>query len=429
MINWNILNGTRYPFLERNMLICVLIGFSSGLPLWLLINLLPAWLAESHISLKTIGAMSLIMLPYTWKFLWAPLMDRVALPLGRRRGWMWLSQLALLLAICGYGQLNPQTDMQWVIALSLAVAVFSATQDIAIDAYRRELLPDEEMGLGSALHVNAYKLASLVPGSLALILADHIPWSWVFVITALFMLPGFLTSLWVKEPAQFSTPTTLRAAIVEPFTEFIGRNGWKTAVYLMLFILLYKMGDSMATALATPFYLEMGFTKTEIGTVAKTAGLTASIAGGLIGGLWMLRLGITRALWLFGVAQMVTILGFAVLAKTGAVLWVLASAIALEALGTGMGTTAFVAFIASQTDKRYTATQFALFTSLSAVPRSFINASTGWIVEGLGWFNFYLLCTALALPGMFLLIKIAPWPKKASTAIRSDAQKSLSSLG
>jgi PAT family beta-lactamase induction signal transducer AmpG len=398
------------PLFQRNMLICLLIGFSSGLPLWLILNLLPAWLADSQVSLKTIGAMSLIMLPYTWKFLWAPFMDRVKLPLGRRRGWMWVSQLALLICIALYGQLNPRQDMQLIVMLSVLVAILSATQDVVIDAYRRDLLDDATLGLGNALHVNAYKLASLVPGSLALILADHLAWSQVFMITALFMLPGLATSLWIKEPANVILPTTLRAATLEPLLEFITRRGWKMACLILLFTLLYKLGDSMATALATPFYLQMGYSKTEIGEVAKMAGLIASVMGGLLGGLWMIQLGITRALWIFGVAQAIPILGFAVLAISAHDIWLLAGVIGLEALGTGMGTTAFVAYIASQTDRRYSATQFALFTSLSAVPRSVMNASTGWLVEAFGWFDFFLLCALLTIPGMLLLFKIAPWP-------------------
>jgi PAT family beta-lactamase induction signal transducer AmpG len=398
------------PLFQRNMLICLLIGFSSGLPLWLILNLLPAWLADSQVSLKTIGAMSLIMLPYTWKFLWAPFMDRVKLPLGRRRGWMWVSQLVLLICIALYGQLDPSQDMQLIVMLSVLVAILSATQDVVIDAYRRDLLDDATLGLGNALHVNAYKLASLVPGSLALILADHLAWNQVFMITALFMLPGLATSLWVKEPINVILPTTLRAATLEPLLEFITRRGWKMACLILLFTLLYKLGDSMATALATPFYLQMGYSKTEIGEVAKMAGLIASVMGGLLGGLWMIQLGITRALWIFGVAQAIPILGFAVLAISAHDIWLLAGVIGLEALGTGMGTTAFVAYIASQTDRRYSATQFALFTSLSAVPRSVMNASTGWLVEAFGWFDFFLLCALLTIPGMLLLFKIAPWP-------------------
>jgi len=402
----------REALLNRRMLICAFTGFSSGLPLYLLINLLPAWLRSEHVDLKSIGLFALIQLPFTWKFLWSPLMDRYALPmLGRRRGWMLVTQSLLLASIPAFGFLHPALDLWTIAYLAAAVAFFSASQDIVLDAYRREILPNVELGLGNAIYVNAYRISSLIPGALALILADLMPWSSVFGITALFMLPGIALTLAVAEPAASkAAPKTLREAVVEPFHEFITRAGWREALLVLLFIFLYKLGDSMATALATPFYLDLGFTKTDIGLIAKNAGLWPALAGALIGGLWMLKIGINRGLWLFGVVQMVSILGFAWLAwENRPDKLLLAGVIAFEALGVGLGTAAFVAFIARTTDPRYTATQFALFTSLAAVPRTVVNASTGWIVEQTGWFNFFLLCTLLALPGMALLLRVAPW--------------------
>ncbi|MCC6658591.1 MAG: AmpG family muropeptide MFS transporter, partial [Rhodocyclaceae bacterium] len=354
----------------------------------------------------------------TWKFLWSPLLDRYALPvLGRRRGWMLATQIGLLFSVAAFGFLSPQADLGLVVLFSVLVAFLSATQDIVLDAYRRELLPEVELGLGNAVHVNAYKVAGLVPGSLSLILADHFPWLQVFVVTALFMLPGMAMTLMVREPAAArAAPKTLREAVVEPFHEFITRKGWREAGYVLAFIFLYKLGDSMCTALATPFYLEMGFSKSDIGLVAKHAGLWPSVIGGLLGGLWMVRLGINRALWVFGFVQWAAILGFAWLAWLGPQAAIgadqriaLAVVIGIEALGVGLGTAAFVAFIARTTHPAYTATQFALFTSLMAVPRTFINASTGWLVGQMGWFDFFLLCTALAAPGMLLLVRVAPW--------------------
>jgi MFS transporter, PAT family, beta-lactamase induction signal transducer AmpG len=397
---------------NRRMLICVCIGFSSGLPLWLLINLVPAWLRSEQVDLKSIGLFTLMQLPFTWKFLWAPLLDRYKLPLlGRRRGWMLVTQIALLCCMPLFGWFDPRLDLWTIAALAGVVAFFSASQDIVIDAYRRELLPDAELGLGTSIHVQAYRVSSLVPGALALILADHIAWQSVFVITALFMLPGIVTTLVISEPQRSrNAPRTLTEAVVEPFHEFIARTGWRQAVLILAFIFLYNLGASMATALATPFYLDMGFSKSEIGLIAKNAGLWASVAGGLLGGLWMFRIGINRALWLFGAVQLVSILGFAVLAhvhRPDRV--VLAGVIGFEALGVGLASAAFTAFVARTTDPRYTATQFALFTSLAVVPRAVINASTGWMVEAIGWFDFYLLCTALALPGMALLLRVAPW--------------------
>ncbi len=405
---------------NRRMLICVLTGFSSGLPLYLLLNLVPAWLKTEGLSLKAIGAFALIQFPYTWKFVWSPFLDRYALPLlGRRRGWMGATQVLLLGAIAWLGSLSPTSELGMVIGLTALIAFLSATQDIVLDAYRRELLPEIELGIGNAIHVNAYKLAGLVPGSLSLVLADHLPWQQVFLVTALFMAPGLAMTLMVKEPVTASgAPRTLRDAVVEPFREFFGRHGVRSALVVLAFIFLYKLGDSLCTALATPFYLDMGFSKTEIGLIAKNAGLWPSVIGGLLGGLWMVKLGINRALWVFGVVQWVAIYGFAWLAWLGpaesdaARLGVLAVVIGLEALGVGLGTTAFVAYMARTTHPAYTATQLALFTSLMAVPRTFINASAGWLVEAMGWYNFFLLCGVLAIPGMLLLVKVAPWHER-----------------
>ena len=393
------------------MLICVFTGFASGLPLYFLLNLVPAWLRTEGVDLKAIGLFALIQLPYTWKFVWSPVLDRFRLPwLGRRRGWMAATQLALVATLAGFALFNPALDLPQIAALAACVAFCSASQDIVLDAYRRELLTDAELGLGNSIHINAYRLASLIPGSLSLILADYLPWSTVFGITALFMLPGLLMTLVVSEPKLYgSAPRTLREAVVEPFHEFIHRAGWREALCILAFIFLYKLGDSMATALATPFYLDTGFSKSDIGLIAKHAGLWPAVAGGLLGGIWMLKLGINRALWVFGVVQLVTILGFVWLDQSGPDKLVLAAVIGAEALGVGLGSAAFIAFIARSTDPRYTATQFALFTSLAAVPRTVINAGTGYLVEALGWTPFFLLCTLLAIPGMLLLLKVAPW--------------------
>lgn len=411
--------GLSEALFNRRMLICVFTGFSSGLPLYLLLNLVPAWLRTEGVDLKTIGLFALIQFPYTWKFLWSPFLDRYIPPfLGRRRGWLILTQLVLIGSIAALGALSPHTDLRFIVWLAVLLAFASATQDIVLDAYRRELLREEELGLGNSVHVNAYRIAGLVPGSLSLILADHLPWLQVFVITAAFMLPGTIMTLLVSEPRVVgSAPKTLREAVVEPFHEFITRKGWQSAALILAFIFLYKLGDSMCTALATPFYLDMGYAKSDIGLVAKHAGLWPAVIGGLLGGIWMVKTGINRALWLFGVVQLVSIFGFAWLAWLGPAavsperLTILAVVIAFEALGVGLGTAAFIAFIARATHPAYTATQFALFTSLAAVPRTFINASVGWLVEGMGWFWFFWLCALLAVPGMVLLLKVAPWGK------------------
>ena len=415
-------------WLNRRMLICVFLGFTSGLPLFILLNLLQAWLRSEGVSLKAIGLFALIQFPYTWKFVWAPLVDRYTLPglaaLGRRRGWMLATQIAVLVLVAALGTRDPKSELTTVAVLCALLAFFSASLDIVIDAFRREILPDAELGLGTAIHVNAYRLAGLVPGSLSLILADHLPWDAVFAITALFMLPGIAMSFVVAEPVIHGTrPRTLREAVVQPFREFVLRSGWKGALTVLAFIFLYKLGDSMATALSTSFYLDIGFTKTEIGVIAKNVGLWASVAGGLVGGAWLVKLGINRGLWIFGVLQLVAIFGFAWLAKAGADRSVLAFAIGFEAFASvGLGTAAFVAFIARATDPRYTATQYALFTSLASVPRTFANAGAGYIVSSTGWFDFFIVCALLGVPGLLLLPKVAPWRDNAAEgAARGDA--------
>jgi len=404
------------------MLTCIFTGFASGMPLYVLYQLVPVWLSEGGVSLAEIGLFSLVGIPYTWKFVWAGAMDRWVPPfLGRRRGWMLLCQVALIIAIGALGLLHPSQSTWTVAWLALALAFFSASQDVVLDAFRREILPDEELGMGTAIHVQAYRIASLVPGSLSLVLADHLPWSSVFWITAGFMLVGVAMTLLVTEPdSQPPAHEGWKAALAAPFTEYLGRRGWTGLVLVLGFMFLYKIGDNMATALSMPFYLDLGFTKTQIGLVAKHAALWPAVIGGLLGGLIMVRIGINKALWLFGVLQLVSILGFALLASVGPNLWVLAGVISFEYLGVGSGTAAFTAFIARETSRTFAATQFALFTALAALPRTLANASTGYIVEQIGWLEFFLLCTVLALPGLALLAWVAPWRDRVSATPGDD---------
>ena len=399
---------------SRRMLICIFIGFTSGMPLYVLIQLVPAWLRSNGVDLATIGLFSLVSLPYTWKFLWSPIMDRFAPPfLGRRRGWALITQVGLLISIGMLGVFDPGQSLGVIVGVVFAVALFSASQDIVIDAYRRELLADDELGTGNSFFINAYRLSSLVPGSLALILSDHLPWSSVFWITATFMAVGMVTSLVIREVSDDTlAPHTLREAVIEPFREFFARGGVAAAVAVLAFMFLYKLGDNMATALATPFYLDMGFTRTEIGAVAKIAALWASIAGSIIGGIAMLKLSINKALWIFGFVQLVTILGFAWLSVVGHDTTALFVVVSAEYLGVGLGTVALTAYIARETSLAFTATQFALFSSFIAIPRTFANASTGFLIEAMGYTHFFLLCTVVAVPGMLMLFKVAPWDER-----------------
>ncbi|RDV00204.1 MFS transporter [Trinickia dinghuensis] len=401
------------------MLICVFLGFTSGLPLFTLVYLVQTWLRSEGVNLKEIGLFALIQFPYTWKFVWAPLMDRYVprLPFwrpGRRRGWMLATQLLVAGAIASLGFVSPREAIWTVAALTTLVAFFGASQDIVIDAYRRELLTDTEQGLGNAVHVNAYKAASLVPGSLSLILADHLPWTAVFIATAAFMLPGMVLTLVVGEPqVHGAPPKNLREAIVLPLSEFVARDGLASALLVLAFIFLYKLGDTMATTLSSSFFLDIGFQKTQIAVAAKATAFWASIAGGIIGGAWLVKIGIARGLWIFGFVQIVSTLGFAWLAKIGPSESALALIYGFETFATGLTLAAFTAYIASTTDPRYTATQFALFTSLASVPRTLAAAASGFVVAKIGWFDYFFVCAALAAPGMLLLPRIAPWSERA----------------
>ena len=409
----------KQAILNKRMLICIFTGFSSGLPLFVLYQLVPGWLRDQGVSLAEIGLFSLIGIPYVWKFIWSPLMDRYSLgKLGRRRSWMLVTQVLLLISIAVFGMVNPIENIWSVAYLAAAVAFFSASQDIVLDAYRRELLPDNELGLGNSIHVQAYRLSGLVPGSLAFILADHISWQSVFIIVAAFMVLGILLTLFIKElDTEKNAPKTLRDAVVLPFKDFIQSNGLKSAGFTLAFLVLYKLGDNMATALQTPFFIDMGFSKTEIGVIAKTSSLIAMTVGIIVGGLVMIKLSINRALWLFGFVQIASILGFAALAEIGHNNVALAIAMGFEYLGVGLGTAAFTAFIARTTNPAFAATQIALFTALAVLPRTFANATTGFIVEHIGWTQFYLLCTALAVPGMLMLFKVAPWHDKTDQKV------------
>lgn len=409
---------------NRRNLICLFQGFSSGLPLYVLITLVPAWLRTEGIDLATIGLLSLVTLPYTLKFVWAPLLDRYRPPfLGRRRGWTLITQLFLLLSIGFVGAYQPDVSIRNIAILMFAISLFSATQDVVLDAYRREMLSDDELGIGNSFFINAYRLSGFVSGSLALILSDSIPWESVYWIVAAFMVVGIVTTFVVAETSDDATaPRSLWEAVVDPFVEFFSRDGWRSALLILAFIVFYKLGDSMATALQTPFFIDLDFTRTEIGLIVKVATTWSSIAGTALGGFVMLKVSINRALWLFGVVQIITILGFAVLAQLGHNPIALFVAVSAEYLGVGLGGVALAAFMAKQTSLRFTATQLALLTSVSAISRTFANATTGFVIEAVGYFNFFLICMLLAVPGMLLLFWVAPWSEPTSrTGIRQTS--------
>ncbi len=396
--------------LSRRMLVSLVMGFSCGVPLLLTMSVLQTWMKEENIDLTLIGLVNLVQIPYTWKFVWAPIVDRYSLPfLGRRRGWLLVAQICLMFSIVGLGYSDPGSSLVLMTVSAMLVAFFSATQDIVVDAYRREDLNDDELGLGSSVYMSGYRFGTMLASGGGLIMADHISWSSVYSIMALCMLVGIVTTLFTPEPkVTQGTPVTLRAAVVEPFVEYFKRRG---AIWILAFILLYKVGDMMASAITAPFYLDIGFTKTEIGAVVKLFGIWAIIGGAIIGGTIMVKIGINKSLWIFGILQAVSTAGFALLARLGDNVVALSGVIAFENLSQGMGTAAFLAFMASITDKRFTATQYALLSSLMAIPRVIISAPTGYLAKVMGWEMFFIFCTLIAIPGMLLLFKFAPWHK------------------
>ncbi|MEE9358736.1 AmpG family muropeptide MFS transporter [Candidatus Vondammii sp. HM_W22] len=390
---------------SHRMLIAGLMGFACGLPLLLTGSLLQAWMAKEGVDLATIGLFALVGLPYTVKFVWAPLMDRYTPPLlGRRRGWLILVQLALVVALVGLASSRPGDAPLSMALAALLVAFFSASQDIVVDAYRREALADDEQGLGASLYVNGYRVGMLLASGGGLIMADLISFSQVYLVMSGIMLAAIATTLLAPEPnAPEGKPKTLREAVIEPFVEYFSR---RNALLILLFVLLYKIGDTMASHMTIPFYLDLGFTNTEIGAVVKLFGFWATIAGGLLGGVLILRLGIYRALWGFGILQGVSTAGFAVLALMGASLPGLAAVVAFENLSGGLGTAAFIAFMASLTNKKFTATQYALLTSLMGVPRVIAATPTGYMAEWMGWAGFFIFCALIAVPGLLLLSRL-----------------------
>ncbi len=396
---------------SRRMLVSFIMGFACGLPLLLTSTVLQAWMKDEGVDLTVIGLMALVGLPYTLKFLWAPFLDRFTLSLlGRRRGWLLLAQVFLVFSIAGLGFTDPAGNPAIMVFSALLITFFSASQDIVVDAYRREDLADEELGLGSSFYINGYRVGMLLASGGGLILADHLPFTMVYMIMAACMLPGIITTLLTPEPAVLAgTPKTLWEAIAAPLAEYFSREN---ALLILAFVLLYKIGDTMASAITTPFYLDIGFSKTEVGAVVKLFGFWATIAGSLIGGVLMLRIGINRSLWIFGFLQALSTAGFAILARIGHSLPALSGVIAFENLTAGMGTAAYAAFMASLTNRKFTATQYALLSSLMGVPRVLASAPTGFLAKHMGWESFFIFCVVIALPGMMLLLKFAPWDPK-----------------
>ena len=398
-------------FGQPKMAALLFLGFSSGLPLFLTSRTLQAWMTVEKVDLGTIGLVSLLGMPYTLKFLWAPLLDRYVPPfLGRRRGWLVISQLALLLVIAAMSLQNPRTGLQLLAINALLIAFFSATQDIAVDAYRIDVLDEREMGAGASLHVLGYRIALILTGGLALVLADHMPWPTVYLVMALLMGVGLIAALRAPEPVlRDAPPMTLASAVVDPLRDFFRRTGAFWGVVVLLFTIFYQLADRFAANMATPFLIAIGFTQTEIGAVQGVIGLGATIVGVLVGGAVVAKLGINRSVWIFAFLQVGSNLAYYWLARVGANRSAMVTAIVVENFAGGLVTAVFVAFMMSLCSKRFSATQYALLSSLMGFARDFIVAPSGKIAEQTGWETFFLLTLLAGIPAIVLLPFVTPW--------------------
>jgi len=421
-------------YLEKKMLITLSMGFVSGVPLLLTITLLQAWLTDEGISKSTIGLFALVGLPYSLKFIWAPLFDHFTVSgLGRRRGWLLITQILLIVSIIILGMSDPAMNPFNVAVLATLVAFSSASQDIVIDAYRRESLTDEEQTIGASAYVLGYRIGALAAGAGGLILADYMTYQMVYAFMSAIMIYGVFITLIAEEPKNYYEPSNFMSAIYNPFVEFFNRyvsiniasdrlinlknrskisrrnivsNTLVIPILILLFILLYKIGDTMAHSLSTNFYLDIGFSKSEIGTIVKFFGLFATLIGAFIGGLLSLKIGLYRSLMIFGIFQAIATLGFSILAYFGNDLYLLMIVISLENLAAGMGYTAYLAFIANMTNKKFTATQFALMTALMSLPRTLFSGMSGYLVEMLDWELYFIFCSLIAFPALIILIKL-----------------------
>lgn len=404
-------------FQSRKMVALLLLGVSSGLPLLLTSKTLQAWMTVEGVDLKSIGLFSLVALPYSLKFLWAPILDRFALPfLGRRRGWLIALQIGLILAIAFMGFQQPAQALQLLAINALFVAFFSATQDIAGDAYRADILAEKEMGAGAAVFVLGYRVALLITGSLALILADRISWTSVYLLMASVMIIGVIGTLIAPEPeGHIQLPASLSEAVLLPFGEFFQRLGALTGFFILCFIVLYKLGDALVNNMSTPFLLQIGFTQTDIGAIQGGMGLIATIVGALAGGAILSKIGINRSLWLFGGLQAISNLAYFMQAQLGRNYPFMVLTINIENFCAGLGTAAFVAFLMSLCNQRFSATQYALLSSLMAVSRDILVAPAGALAESTGWSLFFIISIVAAIPGLLLLPVFAPWNPKPVT--------------
>ena len=405
-------------YTERRLLFVFVMGFASGLPLLLTMGTLQIWLTEVGVSLTAVGLFALTGTPYTLKFLWAPLIDRVPVPLlsrrlGRRRSWMLVIQLGLMGAIVGLGFSDPATGPFRTAAFALAVAFFSASQDIVIDAYRIEILDPSQQGAGAAMTQAGYRFGLIVAGAGALYLADTVgSWSIVYAVMAVLVLVGVAAALFAPAPpgeslagaGESHAALTLQAMVIEPFREFLTRHSLSSAWVILAFILLYKFGDAFAGSMANPFFVKIGFSKIEIANASKIFGVFATLAGVFIGGVLVKQYGVLNTLLWCGVLQMLSNLMFAALAVVGHDVGFLYLTVGIENFTGGMASSAFVAYLSLLCNTAYTGTQFALLTSFMAFGRTWLSSTGGWLADHTDWVTFFVVSTVIAVPGLLLLL-------------------------
>jgi len=397
-------------FTQRKMAAILLLGFASGLPLWLTARTLQAWMTVEGVDLSIIGLFALVALPYSLKFLWAPFLDRYVPPfLGRRRGWLVITQVLLMLSIGAMALIDPQTSLRLLALNAVLIAFFSASQDIVYDAYKIDALEERELGAGAAIGVLGYRIALLVTGSLAFVLADRMPWPMVYALMALLMLIGIGASFWAPEPVVTGKPQTMREAVVLPFRDFFQRMGGGWFVVIMLFTILYQMSDRLGQNMVTPFLLAVGFTQTEIGAIQGGIGLISTIVGVIAGGAIIARIGVNRALWAFLGLQILSNLAYYWIALAGDDRGILTVAIIIENLSGGMVTAVFVAYLMTLCSRQFSATQFALLSSVMAAARDVLVTPAGAIAESTGWPTFFLITIAAGIPAALMLPVVAPW--------------------
>lgn len=389
---------------QRKMVTLALLGFASGLPLYLTGRTLQAWMRVEQVDLTTIGLFSLVALPYSLKFLWAPVIDRFVPPwLGRRRGWLLVTQLGLLGAIALMSLQDPRRALELLALNAILIAFFSASQDIVIDAYRTDVLTEREMGAGAAVWVTGYRVALLATGALAFVLADRMPWPVVYLVLAALMAIGIGATLLAPEPVGAEPPASFSDAVVLPFREFFARDGATRAVLVLVFVVLFKLPDYLAASIATPFLLDTGFSQTDIGAIQGGLGIAVTIAGALAGGALVARLGLNRSLWVIGLLQAVSNLGFLGLALVGKQYPFLVGAIVVENFCAGLVAAGFIGYLMSLCSARFSATQYALLSSLMGVSRDVLVAPAGAIAEATGWPAFFAISLVAAIPGLALL--------------------------